>query len=254
MGMDFGAALRAQDGNLAGHMMAMQDEQSGDMNITWEPSHAPAAQNPYDLAPVRAKLAVYDAEIDKMVAQTERLMVSDDATNATAVEMANQAKKIDAAIERVRKDLVLAPNEYVKSVNGLAKGFQGRLGTIVASLRGKVGAYAQRIEMERRKAEEAARKAQAELQAKIDAEAKAAHVEPVQIAAPALPKQQTIVRTEAGSATQRKVWKHEITDETQVPREYLMVDEAKVRQAVKQGVREIPGIRIYEHTEIAFRG
>jgi len=68
-----------------------------------------------------------------------------------------------------------------------------------------------------------------------------------------VPKQQTMVRTEAGSATQRKVWKHEITDEAQVPREYLMIDEAKVRQAVKQGIREIPGVRIFEHTEIAFR-
>ncbi len=254
MGMDFGAALRTSDGNTAGHMMAMQDEQDVGVDVTWEPQTTPATHNPYDLGPVRVALAVYDAEIDKMVAQAEALTVTDDATNARAVEMANQAKKIDAAIERVRKELVLPPNEYVKSVNGLAKGFQGRLGTIVASLRGKVGSYAQRIEMERRKAEEAARKAQEELQAKIDAEAKAAQVEPVQVAAPVVPKQSTIVRTEAGSATQRKVWKHEITDEGQVPREYLMIDEAKVRQAVKQGVREIPGVRIYEHTEIAFRG
>lgn len=245
--MDFSAALRT-GGEPAGAVSMGMDMAEGE-----DRTEMMVVGNPYDLTPVRAKLAPYDAEIDKMVALAEALAVSDDATNTTAVEMANQAKKIDAAIERVRKDLVLDPNEYVKAVNGLAKGFQSRLSAIVASLRGKVGAYAQRVEMERRKAEEAARKAQEELQAKIDAEAKAANVEPVQIAAPAVPKQQTMVRTEAGSATQRKVWKHEITDEAQVPREYLVVDESKVRQAVKQGVREIPGIRIYEHTEIAFR-
>ena len=246
--MDFSAALRT-DGGAPGAVsmgMDMADGEDRDAVV--------AVGNPYDLTPVRAKLAPYDAEIDKMVALAEALSVTDDATNTTAVEMANQAKKIDAAIERVRKDLVLDPNEYVKAVNGLAKGFQGRLSNIVASLRGKIGAYAQRIEMERRKAEEAARKAQEELQAKINAEAKAANVEPVQIAAPVVPKQQTMVRTEAGSATQRKVWKHEITDEAAVPREYLMIDESKIRQAVKQGVREIPGVRIFEHTEIAFRG
>lgn len=254
MGMDFGAALRTQEGNPAGHMMAMQDEQSDNLTVTWEPGPSPAAYNPYDLTPVRVKLAPYDAEIDRMVAQAESLTVSDDATNAVAVEMGLQAKKIDAAIERVRKELVLDPNEYVKSVNGLAKGFQSRLSSIVASMRGKIGAYAQRQEMERRKAVEAARKAQAELQTKIDDEAKAANVEPVQVAAPVILKQQTVVRTEAGSASQRKVWKHEIEDEAKVSREYLMVDEAKVRQAVKQGVREIPGIRIFEYTEIAFRG
>jgi hypothetical protein len=246
--MDFGAALRSNAVQPGSEVMGF--DLTGGKSMT-----APVdIAKPYDMEPVRLRLRPYEDKIAAMVEQAGGLSVTDDASNAQAVEMANQAKKIDTAIETVRKALVHDPNEYVKGVNNLAKSFQGKLQGIAASMRGKIGSYVQRQEMERRKAEEAARKAQEELQAKIDAEAKTSNVEPVQIAAPVVPKPATIVRTEAGSASTRKVWKHEIIDEAAVPRRYLMVDESKIRQAVKQGVREIPGVRIFEHTEIAFRG
>ncbi len=50
-----------------------------------------------------------------------------------------------------------------------------------------------------------------------------------------------------------KVWKFEVTDANQVPREYLEVDETKIRKAVGSGMRSIPGVRIYEDTQLRIR-
>lgn len=234
--IDFSAAMRTEQG-------------------TTPPPQILEPVNPFDLEVVKGKLGIYSANIDGMVDEIALIDVKDEGSSQEAVELGTQAKKIETAIERLRKELVQAPNDYVKSVNGLAKSFTERLGSIQSSVRGKLGAYASRVELERRKAEEAARKAQAEVQARLNAEAKEANVEPVQIAPVVMPKAQSVVRSASGgSATQKKVWKFEVTDVAQVSREYLVVNESLVRQHVANGVREIPGVRIFEDIQIALRG
>jgi hypothetical protein len=42
------------------------------------------------------------------------------------------------------------------------------------------------------------------------------------------------------------VWKYEIIDVSLLPAEYLMPDTAKITAVVKAGIREIPGVRIYD--------
>lgn len=64
----------------------------------------------------------------------------------------------------------------------------------------------------------------------------------------------TTVQTARGSATRRKVWTFEVTDPSSVPRQFLTVDEKAIRAAVKDGEREIPGVRIFEESSLAVRG
>ena len=49
------------------------------------------------------------------------------------------------------------------------------------------------------------------------------------------------------------VWKHEVIDAAAVPREYLMVDDAAIKAAVKAGIRAIPGVRVFEEAEMRVR-
>ncbi len=49
------------------------------------------------------------------------------------------------------------------------------------------------------------------------------------------------------------VWKVEIIDEKLVPREYCDPVMTLLRDAVKRGVREIPGTRIFQETRLAIR-
>jgi hypothetical protein len=127
----------------------------------------------------------------------------------------------------------------------------------------------------RREAEEANRKAreeairQAEEQAKerqaSEAEIEAARQKAgeeaaaVEISAPTVlpltfPKAENVTRTETGAAAfQRKSWEFELSDILQVPRDYLILDEKRVRDSIRMGIREIPGIRIFETTKTVLR-
>jgi DNA polymerase III alpha subunit (gram-positive type) len=56
----------------------------------------------------------------------------------------------------------------------------------------------------------------------------------------------------AGVST-REVWKFDITDASQIPREYLVVDEARIRKVVQalKGDAKIAGVRVYPERQIA---
>lgn len=71
------------------------------------------------------------------------------------------------------------------------------------------------------------------------------------------------VRTEAGSSTTKKVWKHEVQDLQKLvtDKEFLGrfinlgiekgLHEQVLRQMVKEGVREVVGVRIYEDIDVS---
>jgi len=53
------------------------------------------------------------------------------------------------------------------------------------------------------------------------------------------------------ATTIRKAWTFKVKDLSLVPAEYMMLNEAAVRAAIRDGVREIPGLEIYEDTVVA---
>ncbi len=147
--------------------------------------------------------------------------------------------------------------DFVKAVNGFCKDYTDRLGEVVMITKKKIGAYQYQQELERRKQEEAARKAAQELQDKLRREAEEAARHEIQapiVTAPVIPVQEKVTRTETGAAAHvRKVWKAEVVNEAEIPREYLTVDMKKVNDAVRMGAREIPGVRIFEEVSTVFR-
>lgn len=62
---------------------------------------------------------------------------------------------------------------------------------------------------------------------------------------------ETITRTTSGkTAGTRRVWTFREANIALVPGEYLMVNEKKVKEAIARGVREIPGLEIYEEDQL----
>lgn len=59
--------------------------------------------------------------------------------------------------------------------------------------------------------------------------------------------------TEEGSMTRKFGYKWEIEDEGQIPREFLSIDEKKIKEAMKSGIREIKGLKIIQNEELLFR-
>lgn len=210
--------------------------------------------SPLDLVTAKQRFVVYVQAIDEMVGKAEIHEVTDEATSKMAVSMAADAKRLFNKIERQRKELVEQPNLFVKSINSFTKTFQEKLKKVENGLKTKVSNYQYKLELERREQEKKAKEAVEKFQKRINQEAKEKGVEAPVVPTPVIPEAKTITRTEEGaSASQRAVWEFEVVNIDKIPREYLVLDKIKVRQAIKMGVREIPGLRIFETMKTVLR-
>jgi len=60
-----------------------------------------------------------------------------------------------------------------------------------------------------------------------------------------------IVESKSGESRVSKHWTFEVVDEKKVPHEYLTVNDAKVDEAIKNGVREIAGLKIFQKERLS---
>lgn len=193
------------------------------------------------------------------------------------VKRANEAHKA-LTQDRKRELDKLAPAEahlkgqisaYLTEQARLQKIEQDRLDAIQKAEQKKLD-DARKAEQDRLDAEAAAvRKAEEDRRAAAAAEAKRkgdeaeaarlaalppVEVKPAVIAAPAPVLQRVIAQSAAPKVTGVApvlVWLFEVTDALAVPREFLMVDESKIRQRVQalKGAAQIPGVRVYSETQ-----
>lgn len=209
---------------------------------------------PFDLDTVKRSFEPYGQRLEDVKNKATALQVRDDASASIATAMAGNVKRLSKSIDEQRKSLIEEPNGYVKAVNGMAKMFTEPAGQIERLLKGKLSGYHAQRELERRKAEEEIRKVQAELYRQQQAEAKAANVEPPPPPVPIPIKAETVTRSDTGaSAHVRKAWKAEVIDPAQVPREFCEPSMKLINEAVKGGVRELKGVRIFEELTTILR-
>ena len=188
-------------------------------------------------------------------ASAQDLAVTDEQSLAVAGDMLGYVAGVRKRIEALRTSLVKPLNDHVRRINDLFKGYSAPLDRADAALRAKITAYHAEQERLRREEAERLRKLAEKEQARLErAAAKKGIPAPPPIPVPtpaAVPKTMT---GEYGSMTTRKEWRFDITDEAQVPRQYLVVDEARIRAAIRAGIREIPGVRIYQVEIVSVRG
>jgi len=203
--------------------------------------------SPIDLA--KKQLEVYQRGISDMQAEAEAIAVRTSDDERRCAEMAAQAKTLLKKIEATQAEIVAEPQRFVRSVQTFTLPLRRQLDGIVNVLKAKIGQYAYIKEQGRRKAEEEARKASVALQKKLDKEAKRAGIEPVQMPQMVIPVEKGPVRTESGTSSIRFVWTYDVVDKGKVPADYLKddpTDSKKVNAAITSGIREIPGLKIFE--------
>lgn len=190
---------------------------------------------------------------------------SEDITRANGilVTLTDAKKTADAA----RKELGDPYHRTHKAILAEFKELTSPLEGAIAAIKAQIAAHHRR---EREKAAAAAREAEekarkeAEERAKAEEDAKfladlrgEAEPEPEPAPEPPPPPPPAPAKTAkvngGGAVTNRTVWKHEVTAPADVPREFLKVDEQAIRAAVRSGVREIPGVWIYEDVEVGVR-
>ena len=214
----------------------------------------PAARDPFDIAPIRTELKKYEDEITKWEKQAKDLQILDEDSLTLGIEMAAQAKKLGNKLEKFRKekkDPFLSAGSAIDSAVGVYAGPCEKIWKII--LNPKINAMLTKQKLERLEAERRAQEAARELQAKLDAESREKNLPQVQVPEPVYNMKAAPVRTEEGSASQRKDWKARLDDINKVPREYLVIDWPAVNRAVRGGVRSIDGFVIEQVESLQIR-
>lgn len=160
----------------------------------------------------------------------------------TAVSIKEVIERADASFEDEKKPW----RDGAKAVDDFFA-FRKTLQAAVNRVRGALEARANLLLAQQRKAEaEAAEKARKEA---------IAFDEPVAWVPPAPAKDVArVVSTATGNkaATGTK-WVGEVVEIDKLPRHYMLANQAMIDAAVKGGIREIPGVRIYETAKTSLR-
>lgn len=62
---------------------------------------------------------------------------------------------------------------------------------------------------------------------------------------------QALTTKKIGGVIVKKVWAFEVMDLSLLPLQYMVADEVKIRAAVLSGIRDIPGVRIYQDDRVS---
>jgi len=177
------------------------------------------------------------AEESQQLSTVAKSLVIDSAeTMQSGTELLSQTNKM---LDRIKeqKETVLKPlREAQKAENARWKPMEDELKPIVADLRKKLGDY-QRIELERKEAEEA--KIAARMKpGKGNLKAETAIRKMGDIDGP-----EEKIKTESGGLSFRKKQVVKLVDIKKIPNEYFTLDETMLLAALKDGV-EVPGAEL----------
>lgn len=190
------------------------------------------------------------AESTDLVARAENFQIISEKTASDANTILHWIANAKKALQERMNFFVKPLKDHVKKIEAEFKLVSEPLIRADAIIRCKVVDYRIMIE-------EAARKEEAELRRKAEAKQKKQEEKALAKgeAPPPPPPIPTIeVPKTMGGVTTVKNWTYDVEDIDKVPREYLILDSGAVMRAVREGVREIPGIRIYQKETVKVGG
>lgn len=159
-------------------------------------------------------------DLTPLISRASDHVIENEESASQALSMSLQARKIRKQLDETRLSIVRPHLDFQKAVNTIVKEYEAILKEIENSLTSKLDEYLQ--------------KSASTNNSIFIAKSKAMFVED-------------------GKLTKVKKWVWELENELLVPRDYLTLDNKRIDEAVKQGVRNIPGVKILEKEEISMR-
>lgn len=171
-----------------------------------------------------------EGQAGELVRQANVMIVASVKDEETAYETLQTIKKAIKTVEDKRKEITGPINKSLKAANELFKKLRLPFEEADRVLRGKV--------LDFRHAEEERAEKERERREKIQAahEAKGHKTHEIEAPAPDVASETVTV----------KRWTWDLVDIKKVPEEYFVLDNAAITAAVRNGAREIPGIKIYQ--------
>ncbi len=75
----------------------------------------------------------------------------------------------------------------------------------------------------------------------------------IEARAPIPEEPQKTIYTGSGTVSVRKRWTYAVENLDEIPRKYLALDGRSLQKDIDQGIREVPGVRIFEESGISGR-
>jgi hypothetical protein len=170
-------------------------------------------------------------EITKKASLFGVIETKDDLVNATELSVKIK-KKIDE-LEEERLEYTAPLNVVLKKINSGFKELTVPLGDAFKEIKKLMLDYRERKEQER---------AEAERQMQNSTNSSELIVETV------IPDS---IESRSGESRTTRRWVFVIVNEKEVPREYLTTNDKKIDEAIKSGIREIRGLKIYQEKGIS---
>lgn len=164
------------------------------------------------------------------------LVIADQKGMEKAVSMLSMINKISDRLTKDKEELTKPLNETLKNIRARYKPAETAVANAVGTIRSKMMSYQKHVDVENKKKEDA-------LIAR--AEKGTMKKETVVRKMEELPDASASVTTDAGMVQWMIVKKLVILEEKLIPREYLVVDEVRVKAALKAGIA-VPGAGLIE--------
>lgn len=165
-------------------------------------------------------LLSHKLDLTPLINQATDHVIVDEKSASQALSMSLEARKIRKQLDETRLEIVRPHVDFQKSINKIVKEYEAKLEQIEENLKSKLDTYLK--------------------------ESTSTNNASFMV----IEKEMSV---EDGKLKKVKKWTWELENENLVPRDYLCIDEKKIAEAVKHGVRNIPGIKIFEKEEITMR-
>ena len=202
---------------------------------------------------ITPELAKMQEIVPTLVARAKAFEVTTDEQYENGSQVLGYLKTQTTSLDKLRKHFKAPILESGKRIDAFFKELTAPAKEAIEIVNDKMGVWYRIKEEERRKAEELARIAErdrmkAEMEReriKADMEAEGVEVEEEDLP----PVLEAVIVPEApiASATSvRKTWSYTIQDGGKIPRVYLEPSHKLIMQSIHDGVREIPGVEIFQ--------
>lgn len=207
---------------------------------------------------VRAIIASTTMELSKIEQRAMDVKIQDQEGLSYAAETVSLAQKIGKRLEERRVELTKPILEEKQAIDRRFKELTDRLDRMKRGMIEKIDVFKAaeraRIQEETRKQQEAAELARLAAEFEAPAAAQELGIDiPADMLAPEpqAPPEAPVARIEtaSGGIGERKLWLWTVYDDAQIPRAFLMVNGSAITKAVREGVRDIPGVKIYQDTK-----
>jgi hypothetical protein len=188
----------------------------------------------------KQEIELIENSIKPIIKQADILVVETEDDVDTASQFLRKIKDAEIILEDKRKEFTAPLNTSLKAINSTFKEMKEPLILARDSIQVKILSW--RKEEQRKKDEEAKRLA--EIVSKEKEEGNLEEIEPVKL-------EPEKIKTNIGNTQVRKYWNFKVFNVEDIPREYLQLNETKVRTAIRNGVREIPGLEIFQEEKIS---